>query len=122
VLKRWVRVQPSVAEVPPRLSNRRAIGRALSRFAREQGRARPELSDVAETAAVLRMRVTARGYPEDVTVHESTGDPLLDASAQHVGATMRFKPARVGRQRVTVWITIPITYRFARSAGANGKT
>ncbi|HET7462751.1 MAG TPA: SMI1/KNR4 family protein [Longimicrobium sp.] len=104
----------STREVPPRLRNRRALSRTLSAFADQRARSRPELRGAGERVAVLRMRIDRQGVPDPdtPTLDESTHDPVLDAETLRVATTLRFRPARVGRRRVVVWVTLPITYRF----------
>lgn len=75
---------------------------------------RPDLRGGGDRVAVLRMRIDRRGSPDEttITLDRSAGNALLDAEALRIASTMRFTPARVGRTRVNVWITIPVTYHF----------
>lgn len=109
LVRRWL--PESTREVEPELRNRRGVRQRLTRFAREQA-LRPDLRGGDERVAVLRMRIDRRGVPDadTVTLDQSAGDPALDAEALRIAPTLRFKPARVGRWRVNVWITLPITY------------
>lgn len=101
----------SSREVMPALRNRSAVSRRLTRFAKAQA-LRPDLRGGGDRVAVLRMRLDRRGIPGEITLDHSAGDPALDAEALRIARTMRFAPARIGRTRVNVWITIPVTYHF----------
>lgn len=98
-------------ETPPRLRDRRAVGESLTRFVREQIRMRPELRGRPESVAVLRMRVDRTGTADEITIDQSAGDAAFDAEAVRIAKRMRFRPAKVGRTHVSVWITLPITWR-----------
>ena len=54
--------------------------------------------------------VAASGHVHGVTIHTSSGDPILDSMAVRIGAEARFKPARDRGRPVTVWVAFPLAF------------
>lgn len=65
-----------------------------------------------EGTALLKMRITAQGYVEDVHVERSAGHPDLDQSAMEAVRHWRFEPARRGGESVAVWVVIPVEFKL----------
>jgi TonB family protein len=61
----------------------------------------------------VRFRVLVDGTVDSppVSVQEYT-DPGFNDAAVRVVNVMRFRPARVRRVPVPVWIVLPVTFRF----------
>ena len=73
---------------------------AAALAARQQGR------------VLLRVRTTAAGTVETVTVEQSSGFPLLDQSALETVNNWRFVPARRGGVAVPYEVLIPIRFQI----------
>lgn len=96
-----------------------AAGAGVTSFARPLGgyQTTPRYPESARTAgiegtSVLRFVVNADGLVGTVNVEQSAGHPDLDRSAIEAVKTWRFEPARRGKERVAVWVTIPIQFQL----------
>lgn len=63
-----------------------------------------------EGVVVLAVTVDATGRPQEVSVAQSSGFPLLDDSALKTIRRWRFEPARVGMLAVRASLRIPIRF------------
>jgi len=96
-----------------------AAGAGVTSFARPLGgyQTTPRYPESARTAGIegtslLRFVVDADGLVGTVNVEKSAGHPDLDRSAIEAVKTWRFEPARRGKERVAVWVTIPIRFEL----------
>jgi periplasmic protein TonB len=94
-------------------------GAGVTSFARPLGgyQTTPRYPESARTAgvegtSVLRFVVTAEGLVGTINVEKSAGHPDLDRSAIEAVKTWRFEPARRGKERVAVWVTIPVKFEL----------
>jgi protein TonB len=65
-----------------------------------------------EGRVVLRVRVSADGRAETVTVAKSSGHALLDEAAQRAVARWRFVPGRLAGLPVAAALDVPVTFRL----------
>ncbi|MDD1620550.1 MAG: energy transducer TonB [Methylococcaceae bacterium] len=63
-----------------------------------------------EGNVLLRVRVSADGHSEQVTVHRSSGHKVLDDSAVAAVQKWRFIPARRGNTAVACTVIVPIVF------------
>jgi protein TonB len=61
---------------------------------------------------LLKIRITAQGYVEDMQVERSAGYPELDQSAIEAVRRWRFEPARRDGASVAVWVVIPVEFKL----------
>ena len=99
-------------EIKPRLRNRGAVNRRLTRFLNRLVRQQPHLRR-RRGAVKLRFRVNERGRAELVEVVDPGPIPEVTAEAVRMLARMRFSPARVNRCRVAVLVELPITFQLS---------
>jgi TonB family protein len=97
-----VEEQPALVNVP-------AVTQAVSR------EYPPELRDGRVTGTVtLRFRVLADGSVDPGSVRvEAATHPAFGEAARRVALTMRFRPARVRRRPVAVWVILPVVFRLS---------
>lgn len=102
----WPGRMPKMVEEGPRLVNAPAVERTLTR---EYPR---ELRQMGLTGTVmLRFRVRADGTVDPASMEVvSATDTRFGEAARRVGLTMRFRPARLDRQPVAVWVTLPVNF------------
>jgi TonB family protein len=95
-------------EEQPELLNRRAVSAALGR------EYPPALREMGQTGRVLlRFRVLEDGTVERTTVRvENFTHPGFSEAAVRVVNAMRFRPARVKRAPVPVWVTLPVNFQL----------
>lgn len=62
--------------------------------------------------AVLRVRVSADGLPEQVELHRSAGSPRLDEAALEAVRRWRFTPARQGDRAVAASVLVPLVFKL----------
>jgi TonB family protein len=93
----------------PELINREAVQAALGREYPRDLRAQGLTGTV-----VLRFRIMEDGRADrgSVSVEQITHPGFGDAAARVVYA-MRFRPARLNRVPVPVWVTLPVVFRLA---------
>lgn len=60
--------------------------------------------------AVLWFRIDETGAVRDVRIRRSSGHNRLDEAALEVGRGIEFSPALKGGDRVSVWVTFPVTF------------
>jgi TonB family protein len=102
----------SEVERQPELDNRPIVAAALGR---EYPRA---LRDAGQTGTVtLRFRVLPDGTVDraSVTVENATHPDFAEA-ARRVVYVMHFRPARIRKGPVPVWVTLPVTFQLAYPA------
>jgi len=101
-------------EEQPELVNREAVAAAV-------GREYPRILRAAgQTGTVtLRFRIMEDGRADrgSVSIEQTTHPDFGDAAARVVYA-MRFRPARVNHHPVSVWVTLPVTFRLAYGPGS----
>jgi len=114
----WFRVAPRPNEAPgelcarvideqPDLTNRGRIAARLEDVTRAYRRRDSPPVPVARVA--LRMLLNAEGVPVLVLLEELTGDNWLDRRLGDVARSMRFRPARAGRDAVDVWMSFTLS-------------
>lgn len=114
----WFRVAPLPNEVPgelcsrvideqPDLTNRSRLSSRLEEVARAYRRRDGPPVPIARVA--VKMLVNAQGIPILVLLEEFTGDEWLDRRLGEVARTMRFRPARAGRDPVDVWMSFTLS-------------
>ena len=103
-----------MVEERPELINRSVVSGALSR------EYPPALRAAGQTGNVLlRMRVMENGAVDRATVRvESFTHPGFSEAAVRVVSAMRFRPARVKRVPVPVWVTLPVNFQLDNGRGA----
>jgi len=63
-----------------------------------------------EGSSLLRLRITYEGAVDSVSILESSGYPAFDSSAVHAAKDMRFTPASMNGEPISVWAQIPISF------------
>jgi protein TonB len=90
--------------VPPEVSNRAVVARALE----DEYRATEEFERRISGRIEVAIFVDASGKVQRAAILESSGRPALDRAALNVAAVIEFTPARDGDRPVPVWIAVPI--------------
>lgn len=104
-------VQPGVCSRPaytprenePRLENGSHLRQRMLDLQRSE---RPNTGG----QVMLWVCVAASGHVHGVTIHTSSGDPILDSVAVRVGVEARYSPARNRGRPVTVWVAFPLAF------------
>lgn len=65
-----------------------------------------------EGTVTLRVRVTANGRAESVSIEQSSGSASLDRAALEAVRGWRFVPARQGADPVDAWVLVPVVFRL----------
>lgn len=88
-------------------------------FARPLGgyQVRPRYPDSARRAriegtTILKVRIGEHGLVQEIQVERSAGHHDLDRAAIEAVRRWRFEPARRGREPVSVWVLIPVTFEL----------
>lgn len=63
-----------------------------------------------EGKVILNVLVNREGKVESLAILQSSGHKVLDKAAQKAVATWLFSPARRGKERVAMWIKVPIRF------------
>lgn len=63
-----------------------------------------------EGKVVLRVHVSAEGWPTEIELKASSGYPRLDAAARAAVEQWRFVPARRGDEAIAAWVLVPIVF------------
>ncbi|WP_300452496.1 TonB family protein [Accumulibacter sp.] len=63
-----------------------------------------------EGRVLLRVRVSAQGWPAEVDVKQSSGFPRLDQAARAAVQRWRFVPARQGTEAVEASVLVPLQF------------
>jgi protein TonB len=93
-------------EVAPELKNRTAITRALERYYP------PMLKDAGIGGSPeVWFYINQSGRVEKTLLNKSSGQKQLDEAALKVADIMEFSPALNRDQKVSVWVSLPITFR-----------
>ena len=71
---------------------------SLSRRLREEGQ------------VMLRVFVSVDGLPDKIELRQSSGFLRLDTAAQEIVQRWRFIPARLGEERISAWVLVPISF------------
>lgn len=66
-----------------------------------------------EGTVVLKVLISENGTVEDAEVDRSSGYDILDQTALNVARTARFKPAKIGGKKRSVWITWPLVFEIS---------
>jgi len=99
--------QPSFQpwDVPPKLLNEREV---VSRLRLEYP---PLLRDAGVGGTVMvGFRIDETGRVVETRIDRPSGHESLDRAALRVADVMRFAPAQNRDRRITVWISIPVTF------------
>ncbi len=80
------------------LNNPAPVYPAQSRRLREEGR------------VLLRVQVSADGFPLTVDISETSGFARLDQAAREAASRWRFVPARLGDAAQVSWVTVPVQF------------
>jgi TonB family protein len=96
-----------------------SAGDVLSGFARPLGgyQVKPRYPESARQAGaegvtLLKLRILENGKVGQVLIEESAGHPDLDIAASEAVKKWRFEPARQGKNRVAVWMLLPIKFEL----------
>lgn len=65
-----------------------------------------------EGRVLLAVLINENGNVEKIRLFKSSGMPLLDSAALETAKTFIFSPAMVGGRPVTVWVNIPVEFKF----------
>ena len=90
--------RPTQMAVPDYLSNPKPNYPAADRAAGHQGR------------VILRVRVSAEGRPESVSLLQSSGYSGLDQSALDAVRHWKFRPARIGPLAIPINADVPVNF------------
>lgn len=101
-------------EVKPRLRNRTALTRELTKFAGRYVRDNPGMRRRRTAVVVLQVRVDTTGRPDLVEVTSPCPVPALNEEAVRAGWRMKFSPARINKKAVSVLVSIPLTFYLVR--------
>lgn len=120
---------PAIPEVPPRLSSLEPVAPALANappmaaaiptqprfdasYLDNPAPTYPGLSRRLreEGQVLLRIFVSADGLPDKIELRQSSGFLRLDSAAQEIVQRWRFIPARLGDERVSAWVLVPISF------------
>ena len=63
-----------------------------------------------EGKVILNVLVNREGKVESLAIFQSSGHKILDKAAQKAVATWLFSPATRGKERVAMWIRVPIRF------------
>ena len=66
---------------------------------------------------LLRIRITAAGRVDSVSVVTSSGHTVLDSAAVAGARHLRYRPARHGGAPTTIWAQLPVRYPVPASRG-----
>ena len=97
---------PQGREHLPGLRNRSEIADAMSRWVSAH---RTVGSRAATFRLTLKMVVSRAGEAVFVELAPSSGNQEVDTFMAGLARRMKFDPARIGDQRVDVWVTLPMT-------------
>jgi len=61
---------------------------------------------------LLRVYVSAEGYPERIELRESSGSERLDRAAVKSVGEWCFHPARTEGKAVGAWVLVPVKYQL----------
>jgi TonB family protein len=114
LLERLRRLFGRGGEVKPRLRNRAALTRELTRFAGKYVRDNPGLRRRYTAVVVLQLRVDPMGRPDLVEVTSPCAVPALNEEAVRAGWRMKFSPARIDNRPVRVLVSIPLTFNVVQ--------
>jgi protein TonB len=65
-----------------------------------------------EGRVVLHVLVNENGRPEEMSIGQSSGAPILDQTALEKVRTWRFVPARHGDKAIAHWVNVPIRFHL----------
>ena len=99
-------------EVKPRLRNRAAMERRLTRFLGRLKADHPHLLRVRSGTVILSFRVDDHGRVDLVEVTAPGPIPELADEAVRLAPRMRFAPARIDRTPVAVLVELPLSFYF----------
>jgi TonB family protein len=114
LIERLRRVFIRGGEVEPRLRNRAALTRELTKWASKYVRDNPGVRRRHTAVVVLQVRVDPRGRPDQVEVTSPCAIPALNEAAARAGWRMKFRPARIDRNPVHVLVSLPVTFQLGR--------
>jgi periplasmic protein TonB len=66
----------------------------------------------AEGTTLLKFQVLATGRVGEILIEKSAGRRDLDEAAAEAVKRWRFEPARMGKEPVAVWVTLPIEFKL----------
>jgi TonB family protein len=95
------------------------FGNALSSLARPLGgyQTKPSYPESARRAGaqgttLLKLHILENGKVGEVQIEKSAGHPDLDTAAVNAVRKWLFEPARMGQQRVAVWVLLPVKFEL----------
>jgi periplasmic protein TonB len=95
------------------------LGNALSGSARPLGgyQVKPRYPESARKAGiegttVLKLRILESGKVDQVLIEQSAGHSDLDMEAADAVKKWLFEPARIGKERVPVWVLLPVKFEL----------
>ncbi len=65
---------------------------------------------------MLRVLVSAEGFPVKIEVDQSSGSTSLDGAAAEAVRSWRFVPARRGDRSVEDWVRVPVVFKLEGAA------
>ena len=75
------------------------------------------LEEGAGGEILLRIRISAAGRVDSVSVVTSSGHAVLDSAAVEGARLLRYRPARHGGAPTAIWARLPISYPAPVSGG-----
>jgi protein TonB len=66
----------------------------------------------AQGTTLLKLHILENGKVGEVQIEKSAGHPDLDTAAVDAVRKWLFEPARMGRQRVAVWVLLPVKFEL----------
>ncbi|RWU06872.1 energy transducer TonB [Pseudodesulfovibrio sp. S3] len=67
-----------------------------------------------EGEVVVRMLVTAKGTPQDITIHSSTPAGVFDDAALNAAKRWRFQPGKYKGEAVDTWVLLPFVFELTQ--------
>lgn len=65
-----------------------------------------------EGKVVVRMLVTSKGLPENLSIHSATPEGVFDKAALRAAKRWRFQPGKYKGQAVDTWVLLPFVFEL----------